>query len=111
MCKQLLLRSETRHYAQGSIIADSRDDSRGLLVITSGQVKLHMIDDSFDFFTSLFSKVYFLVLRLVLSVRLEQSCLWTLMMLPMRTKTKMATAFSLSSSEGMYLHILCTSID
>jgi hypothetical protein len=35
---QLLLRSETRYYPQGSIIADSREDARGLLVITSGQV-------------------------------------------------------------------------
>jgi hypothetical protein len=35
---QLLLRSETRYYSQGSIIADSREDARGLLVITSGQV-------------------------------------------------------------------------
>ncbi len=35
---QLLLRSETRYYGQGSIIADSRDDSSGLIVITSGQV-------------------------------------------------------------------------
>ena len=32
------MRSDTHYYAQGSIIADSRDDSRGLIVITSGQV-------------------------------------------------------------------------
>jgi hypothetical protein len=35
---QLLLRSETRYYSQGSIIADSREDAKGLIVITSGQV-------------------------------------------------------------------------
>ncbi len=44
--KQLLLKSETRHYAQGAIIADSRDDSRGLVVITSGQVTLHFIEEN-----------------------------------------------------------------
>ncbi len=35
---QLLLRSETRYYSQGTIIADSREEARGLIVITSGQV-------------------------------------------------------------------------
>ncbi len=35
---QLLLRSETRYYSQGTIIADSRDEARGLIVITYGQV-------------------------------------------------------------------------
>ena len=37
---QLLLRSETRYFAKGSIIADSRGDANGLLVVTSGQVSL-----------------------------------------------------------------------
>jgi hypothetical protein len=41
---QLLLKSETRCYSQGSIIADSREEARGLMVITSGQVKIcHLI--------------------------------------------------------------------
>jgi hypothetical protein len=35
---QLLLRSKTRYYSRGSIIADSREDASGLLVITAGQV-------------------------------------------------------------------------
>jgi hypothetical protein len=35
---QLLLRSKTRYYSRGSIIADSREQARGLIVITSGQV-------------------------------------------------------------------------
>ena len=35
---QLLLRSKTRYYSRGSIIADSREDAKGLFVITSGQV-------------------------------------------------------------------------
>jgi hypothetical protein len=38
-CWQLLLRSETRCYSQGTIIADSREEARGLMVITSGQVR------------------------------------------------------------------------
>jgi hypothetical protein len=35
---QLLLRSKTRYYSRGSIIADSRETAKGLIVITSGQV-------------------------------------------------------------------------
>jgi hypothetical protein len=35
---QLLLKSETRYYSQGTIIADSREEAKGLIVITSGQV-------------------------------------------------------------------------
>ena len=38
LVSQLLLRSETRYYSQGTIIADSRDEARGLIVITYGQV-------------------------------------------------------------------------
>jgi hypothetical protein len=37
---QLLLRSKTRYYSRGSIIADSREDASGLLVITAGQVTI-----------------------------------------------------------------------
>jgi len=35
---ELLLRSETRYYSKGTIIADSREEAKGLMVITSGQV-------------------------------------------------------------------------
>jgi hypothetical protein len=35
---QLLLRSKTHYYSRGSIIADSRETAKGLIVITSGQV-------------------------------------------------------------------------
>ncbi len=35
---QLLLRSQTRYFAAGTIIADSRDQANGILVVTSGQV-------------------------------------------------------------------------
>ncbi len=37
---QLLLKCETRYYSQGTIIADSREEAKGLIVITSGQVPL-----------------------------------------------------------------------
>ncbi len=37
---QLLLRSKTRYYSRGSIIADSREKAKGLIVITSGQVPI-----------------------------------------------------------------------
>jgi hypothetical protein len=44
MYKQLLLKSETRYYSQGTIIADSREEAKGLYVITSGQVIHHDIE-------------------------------------------------------------------
>jgi hypothetical protein len=37
---QLLLKSKTRYFSRGSIIADSREDAKGLVVITAGQVIL-----------------------------------------------------------------------
>jgi signal-transduction protein with cAMP-binding, CBS, and nucleotidyltransferase domain len=37
-CIQLLMRSETKYYSKGTIIADSREAAKGLIVITSGQV-------------------------------------------------------------------------
>ena len=36
---QLTLRSETKCFSKGSIIADSGEDARGLMVITSGKVQ------------------------------------------------------------------------
>jgi hypothetical protein len=38
MPPQLILKSQTRYYAKGTIIADSSEKARGLMVITSGQV-------------------------------------------------------------------------
>jgi hypothetical protein len=35
---QLILRSEMRYFSKGSIIADSREEAKMLMVITSGQV-------------------------------------------------------------------------
>ncbi len=35
---QLILWSETRYYAKGTIIADNREEASGLMVITAGQV-------------------------------------------------------------------------
>ena len=35
---QLMLRSKTLCFSKGSIIADSQEDAKGLMVITSGQV-------------------------------------------------------------------------
>jgi signal-transduction protein with cAMP-binding, CBS, and nucleotidyltransferase domain len=39
---QLVLRSETKYFSQGSIIADSREEATGLMVITSGQVGVEL---------------------------------------------------------------------
>jgi hypothetical protein len=38
---QLLLRSKTRYYSRGSIIADSRENANALIVISAGQVNTH----------------------------------------------------------------------
>ena len=35
---QLIMRSETRYFSKGSIIADSREDARGIMVVTNGKV-------------------------------------------------------------------------
>ena len=36
--RQLILKSTTRYFSKGSIIADSGEDAKVLMVITSGQV-------------------------------------------------------------------------
>jgi hypothetical protein len=40
---QLLLRSKTRYYSRGSIIADSRENANALIVISAGQVNTHAL--------------------------------------------------------------------
>ena len=37
---QLIMRSETRYFARGSIIADSHEHAKGLMVVTSGQAAI-----------------------------------------------------------------------
>jgi hypothetical protein len=43
---QLIMLSSTRYYAEGSIIADSRELSQGVMVITSGHVGVELPMDS-----------------------------------------------------------------
>jgi hypothetical protein len=43
---QLILRSTTKYFAEGSILADSRELSKGLMVITSGSVGIELPMDS-----------------------------------------------------------------
>ena len=43
---QLVLRSETEYFAEGSIVADSREPAKGLMVITSGFVNVELPVDS-----------------------------------------------------------------
>ncbi len=43
---QLILRSTTKYFSEGSIVADSRELSKGLMVITSGQVGVELAMDS-----------------------------------------------------------------
>ena len=40
MSHQLVLQSELRYFCKGAIVADSREDASGLMVITAGQVGL-----------------------------------------------------------------------
>jgi hypothetical protein len=35
---QLILQSELRYFCKGAIVADSREDATGLMVVTAGQV-------------------------------------------------------------------------
>ncbi len=43
---QLKLRSTTKYFSEGSIIADSREAAKGLMVVTSGQVGVELPMDS-----------------------------------------------------------------
>ena len=45
-CFQLILKSTTRYFSSGSLIADSRELAKGLLVITSGTVGVELPMDS-----------------------------------------------------------------
>ena len=44
--EQLMLRSKTKHFSKGSIIADSHEEAKGLIVITAGQVGVELPMDS-----------------------------------------------------------------
>jgi hypothetical protein len=43
---QLILKSKTMYFARGSIIADSHESAKGLMVITSGYVNVELPMDS-----------------------------------------------------------------
>ncbi len=43
---QLILKSKTMHFAQGSMIADGKEAAQGLMVITSGFVNVELALDS-----------------------------------------------------------------
>ena len=43
---QLIMKSQTRYFARGSIIADSHEEAKGLMVITSGKVGIELPMDS-----------------------------------------------------------------
>ena len=44
--RQLILKSTTKYFAAGSIVADSKEPANALMVITSGQVGLELPMDS-----------------------------------------------------------------
>ncbi len=46
LSNQLTMMSKTRYYAEGSLIADSRENAHGLMVITSGSVGIELPMDS-----------------------------------------------------------------
>jgi hypothetical protein len=43
---QLIMKSSTRYFAKGSIIADSHEAAKGLMVVTSGQIGIELPMDS-----------------------------------------------------------------
>ena len=45
-CEQLILKCKTRYFSKGSIIADSRENAGGLMVVTAGQVGVELPMDS-----------------------------------------------------------------
>ncbi len=46
VCRKLILKSKTKYFAKGSIIADSREAAKGLMVISSGLVNAELPIDS-----------------------------------------------------------------
>ena len=92
---QLLLRSETRYYSKGTIIADSREEAKGLIVITAGQVVV-----SCAYFIS--GKVF---LDWIGIHRLELNFQWILMMQILKTKMTMAVPYCVFLSVGIWLFL------
>jgi hypothetical protein len=39
---QLILKSQTKYYASGSLVADSHEQAQGVMVITSGQIGMEL---------------------------------------------------------------------
>jgi hypothetical protein len=46
LCCKLVLRSTTKYFSKGSIVGDSREQAKGLMVITSGLVNAELPMDS-----------------------------------------------------------------
>jgi hypothetical protein len=107
---QLLLRSKTRYFSRGSIIADSKEDAKGLIVITAGQVSI-----VFDQQASSLNTKQNTILRLSnhqiytfklppskgFECRWGQKFPWTQRMLMMQTETTMEGPYSMCSSAGI----------
>ncbi len=43
---QLMMKSQTKYFSKGTIIADSREKAQGLMVVTSGSVNVELPLDS-----------------------------------------------------------------
>ena len=43
---QLMMKSQTKYFSKGTIIADSHEEAKGLMVITSGTVNVELPLDS-----------------------------------------------------------------
>jgi hypothetical protein len=46
LLSQLIMKSSTRYFAKGSIVADSHEAAKGLMVVTSGQIGIELPMDS-----------------------------------------------------------------
>ena len=97
MYSQLLLKSETRYYSQGTIIADSREEAQGLYVITSGQVS---VGQSRGHIALFFCSFVFDVILGGTFARLEQKSRWTQTMLILKTRMTMAVLCYVSLKGG-----------
>ena len=91
---QLVLKSETRYFSKGCIIADSNEEAKELMVITSGQVVT--CQPKFDLFQKgTWSCIY---------CRWELNFRWIQKRQTKRIRPSMARPFYTSLSAGDYLH-------
>lgn len=89
---QLILKCQTRYFSKGSIIADSSDEAKVLMVITSGQVLVH--------YHAIWNHVKWRLRFFFPLLRWEWSFLWTQTTLTKRIRKTMARLSSMYLDVG-----------